>query len=131
MVTGQPREKALDMDKINLAEKLSLITDYWRPRIVGELNGQEVKLAKFRGTFIWHRHEREDELFLCLSGRFRIEFHDRSVELGAGELCIVPKGVEHRTSAEEEAHVLIFEPASTSNTGNVNDPEVTAPRIRI
>jgi mannose-6-phosphate isomerase-like protein (cupin superfamily) len=119
------------MDKVILSEKLSLISDHWKPRIVGELNGQEIKLVKFRGTFVWHHHENEDELFICLSGRFRIQFRDGFVELGAGELYIVPKGVEHRTSAEEEAHVLILEPIGTRNTGNVDDAEFTAPGIRI
>jgi mannose-6-phosphate isomerase-like protein (cupin superfamily) len=114
------------MNKVNLAEKLSQISDYWKPRILGELNGQELKLVKFRGTFVWHHHENEDELFLCLSGRLRIQLRDGSVELGAGELYIVPRGIEHRTSADEEAHVLIFEPIGTRNTGNVEDPELTA-----
>lgn len=82
---------------------------------------------KFQGTFVWHHHEREDELFLGIRGRFRIEFHDRSVEIGPGECIIVPRGVEHRTVADEEAHVLIFEPAETRNTGNVEDPAFTAP----
>ncbi len=115
------------MDTINLAEKLSLITEYWRPKVVGELNGQELKLVKFQRTFVWHHHEREDELFLGLQGRFRVEFRDRSVEVGPGELIIVPRGVEHRTAADEEAHVLLFEPAATRNTGNVEDAALTAP----
>ena len=118
-------------NKINLAEKLSQITDYWKPRILGELNGQELKLAKLRGTFIWHRHESEDELLLCLSGRLRIQFRDGSLELGAGELYIVPRGIEHRTSADEEAHVLVFEPIGTRNTGNVEDPQFTAVAVAI
>jgi mannose-6-phosphate isomerase-like protein (cupin superfamily) len=112
--------------KVNLAEKLSHIEDYWTPRIVGELNGQELKLVKFHGKFIWHTHEHEDELFLCLSGRLGIEFRDNAVELSAGELYIIPKGIEHRTFADEEAHVLIFEPIATRNTGDVEDPEFTA-----
>jgi mannose-6-phosphate isomerase-like protein (cupin superfamily) len=119
------------MGKVNLADKLSQIADHWKPRIVAEANGQEVKLVKFRGSFIWHQHEQEDELFLCLFGRFRIEFRDHSVELGAGELYVIPKGIEHRTSAEEEAHILIFEPIATRNTGNVEDPEFTARGIPI
>lgn len=119
------------MNKINLTEKLALINDHWKPRLVGELNGQEVKLVKFLGTFVWHQHEHEDELFLCLSGRLTIEFRDGSVELEAGELFIVPKGIEHRSSASEEAHVLIFEPMATSNTGNVDDPEFTASAVPI
>lgn len=115
------------MDKVNLAEKLGLITEHWRPKVVGELNGQEVKLAKFEGTFVWHHHEHEDELFLGLRGRFRVEFRDRAVEIGPGEFIIVPRGVEHRTVAEEEAAVLVFEPAATRNTGNVEHAEFTAP----
>jgi mannose-6-phosphate isomerase-like protein (cupin superfamily) len=115
------------MEKVNLTERLRLITEHWRPKVVGELNGQEVKLAKFKGTFVWHHHEQEDELFLGVRGRFRVEFPDRSVEIGPGELIIVPRGVEHRTVAEEEAEVLLFEPAATRNTGNVEHPEFTAP----
>jgi mannose-6-phosphate isomerase-like protein (cupin superfamily) len=105
------------MEKINLAEKLSSFSDHWNPRIVGELNGQHVKLAKFSGPFIWHQHEHEDELFMVVKGRFTMEFRDRSVELNEGEVLIVPRGVEHRPVAEEEVHVLLFEPASTVNTG--------------
>jgi mannose-6-phosphate isomerase-like protein (cupin superfamily) len=115
------------MDKVNLAEKLALITEHWRPKIVGELNGQEVKLVKFAGTFLWHHHEREDELFLGVRGRFKVEFRDRTIEVGPGEFVIVPHGVEHRTVAENEAEVLLFEPAATRNTGNVDDPQFTAP----
>ena len=115
------------MEKINLAEKLSLIAEHWRPKVVGELNQQEVKLVKFQGTFVWHHHDREDELFLGLRGRFRVEFRDHSVEVGPGELIIVPHGVEHRTVADEEVHVLLFEPAATRNTGDIEDPTFTAP----
>ncbi len=115
------------MEKVNLAEKLALIGEHWRPQVVGELNGQEVKLVKFEGTFVWHRHEREDELFLGIRGRFRVEFRDRSVEIGAGEFVIVPRGVEHRTVADQEAEVLVFEPAATRNSGDVVHPTLTAP----
>ncbi|MEX1113470.1 MAG: cupin domain-containing protein [Patescibacteria group bacterium] len=115
------------MDKVSLSAKLGLITEHWRPKVVGELNGQEVKLVKFKGTFVWHHHDQEDELFLGVSGRFRVEFRDREIELGPGEFIIVPRGVEHRTVAEEEAGVLVFEPAGTRNTGNVEHPEFTAP----
>jgi mannose-6-phosphate isomerase-like protein (cupin superfamily) len=107
------------MEKVNIAHKLSLFDDHWHPRIVGELNGQHVKLVKFVGPFIWHHHEREDELFLVVKGRFRMEFRDRSVWLEEGEFLIVPRGVEHRPVAEAEVHVVLFEPASTVNTGNV------------
>ena len=115
------------MDKVNLSEKLELITEHWRPKVVGELNGQEVKLVKFKGTFVWHHHDHEDELFLGVRGGFRVEFRDRAVEVGPGEFIIVPRGVEHRTVADEEAAVLVFEPAATRNTGNVEHPEFTAP----
>jgi mannose-6-phosphate isomerase-like protein (cupin superfamily) len=115
------------MEKVSLAEKLALIHEHWRPKVVGVLNGQEVKLVKFRGEFVWHHHEHEDELFLTVQGRFRVEFRDRVVELSPGEFLIVPRGVEHRTVADEEAHVLIFEPAATRNTGNVVDDVLTAP----
>ena len=107
------------MDKINLTEKLSLFDDYWHPRIVGELNGQHVKLAKLKGEFEWHHHEREDELFLVLKGRLTIKLRDRDVLLEEGECVVVPRGVEHKPVAEEEAHILLFEPATTLNTGNV------------
>lgn len=109
------------MDKINLREKFELINAYWQPKIVGELNGQHVKLAKFQGEFVWHHHENEDELFLVVRGRFRMEFRDRHVWVEEGEILIVPCGVEHRPVAEEEVHVLLFEPATTLNTGNVQN----------
>ena len=115
------------MEKVNLYEKLGQVTEYWRPKIVGELNGQEVKLVKFKGEFVWHQHEREDELFLGLRGHFRVEFRDRTMELGPGEFVIVPRGVEHRSASDGEAEVMLFEPASVSNTGNVVDPVFTAP----
>lgn len=107
------------MDKVNLAEKLTHIDAYWSPRLVAELNGQHVRLAKVKGEFVWHQHESEDELFLVLRGRLVIELRDRRVELGEGDLFVVPRGVEHRPVAEEEVHLLLFEPASTRNTGNV------------
>jgi mannose-6-phosphate isomerase-like protein (cupin superfamily) len=106
---------------INLAEKLGLISEYWSPRIVGELNGQYVKLAKFKGDFVWHRHDAEDEMFLVVKGRLAIELRDRTVELTEGEFFVVPRGVEHKPVAEEEVHALLFEPAATLNTGNVRN----------
>lgn len=115
------------MTKINLAEKLSLIREYWRPRVVGELNGQEVKLVRIKGEFVWHRHDNADEMFLGVEGRFNLEFKDRVVEIGPGDLIVVPRGVEHRPVAVEEAAVLLFEPAGTRNTGNVEHPDLTAP----
>jgi len=113
--------------RIKLAEKFRLIREHWRPKTVGELNGQEIKLVKFKGNFVWHHHTNEDELFLVWRGRFRVEFRDHAVELSEGEFLIVPRGVEHRTVADEEVEVLIFEPASTRNTGNVHDEKFTAP----
>jgi mannose-6-phosphate isomerase-like protein (cupin superfamily) len=106
------------MDKVNLAKKLQLFREHWKPKIVGELNGQQVKLVKFRGPFVWHYHEHEDEMFLVVKGKFRMEFRDREYWLKEGEFLVVPRGVEHRPVAEEEAHILLFEPASTLNTGN-------------
>lgn len=107
------------MDKVNLSEKLARFTAHWQPKIVGELNGQHVKLVKFQGEFVWHSHEHEDELFLVVRGRFRMELRDRTIELNEGELLIVPRGVEHRPMAVEEVAVLLFEPAGTLNTGNL------------
>ncbi|MDQ3580661.1 MAG: cupin domain-containing protein [Pseudomonadota bacterium] len=109
------------MEKVNLAEKLARFDERWSPRIVGELNGQHVKLVKLEGPFIWHRHRDADELFLVLEGRLRIELRDGAVDLEEGELVIVPAGVEHRPIAEDECHVLLFEPAGTLNTGDVRD----------
>jgi mannose-6-phosphate isomerase-like protein (cupin superfamily) len=107
------------MQKVNLREKLSLFETHWDPKIVGELNGQHLKLVKFQGEFTWHHHEREDEMFLVVQGEFDMHFRDRIVQLAEGEFIIVPRGVEHRPVAATECHVLLFEPASTLNTGNV------------
>jgi mannose-6-phosphate isomerase-like protein (cupin superfamily) len=106
------------MNKISLADKFSRFTEHWSPKVVAALNGQHVKLVKFRGEFVWHQHEAEDELFLVVRGGFRMEFRDRHVDLREGELIVVPRGVEHRPVAAEEVSVLLFEPASTLNTGN-------------
>jgi mannose-6-phosphate isomerase-like protein (cupin superfamily) len=108
-------------DKVNLTQKLSQIHEHWKPHIAGELNGQLVKLVKFRGEFVWHHHENEDEMFLVVKGQFRIEFRDRTVALEEGEFIIVPRGVEHKPVADEECWILLFEPASTLNTGNVEN----------
>lgn len=113
--------------KVNLEERFRRIGEAWRPKLVGTLNGQAVKLAKLEGAFVWHRHENEDELFLVVGGRLRIEFREGSVDLGPGEMLVVPRGVEHRPVAEPEARVLLFEPLGTRNTGDVEDPRFTAP----
>jgi mannose-6-phosphate isomerase-like protein (cupin superfamily) len=109
------------MQKVNVAEKFAGIPEAWKPRIAGELNGQMVKLGKFKGEFVWHHHENEDELFFVVKGRFRMELRDRNIWLEEGEFLVVPRGVEHRPVAEQEAWVLLFEPASTLNTGNVQN----------
>ena len=108
----------MSVDKIVLAEKFARFSEHWKPKIIGELNGQHVKLAKFQGEFIWHHHQHEDELFLVVHGSFRMEFRDRTVTVGEGEMLIVPRGVEHRPVADEEVWVMLFEPAGTLNTGN-------------
>lgn len=115
------------MREVNLPAKFAAFSDHWRPKVVGELNGQEVKVVKFQGEFVWHTHDDADELFLVWRGHMRVEFRDRTVELGPGEFLIVPRGVEHRTAADEEAEVVLFEPAGTRNTGDVVDAELTAP----
>jgi len=117
----------MGVDKINLTDKFEAFSEHWQPRIVAELNGQEVKVVKIRGEFPWHHHETEDEMFLVWKGRIVLEFRDRKVELGPGEALVVPAGVEHRPVAEEEAEILLFEPADVRNTGNVEDEKFTAP----
>ena len=118
------------MEKVNLPEKFGLFTEHWSPKIAGQLNGQQIKLVRFLGTFVWHHHENEDELFFVVKGRFRMEFRDRHVWLEEGEFLIVPRGIEHRPVADEEAQVLLFEPASTLNTGNVRN-ERTKERLEM
>jgi len=113
------------VNKVSLSGKLAQFSEPWRPKIVGELNGQQVKLVKFQGECVWHQHELEDELFLVVKGRFRMDFRDRSEWIEEGEFVIVPRGVEHRPVAEDEASVLLFEPASTLNTGDVIDARLT------
>ena len=107
------------MSKVNIPEKFSKITEYWNPHIAAELNGQYVKLVKVNGEFVFHHHEHEDEMFLVVKGRFRMDFRDRHEWIGEGEFIVVPRGVEHRPVAEEECWIVLFEPASTLNTGNV------------
>jgi mannose-6-phosphate isomerase-like protein (cupin superfamily) len=113
--------KAGMIGKVNVAEKFKAISDYWNPRIVGDANGQLVKLVKLKGEFVWHHHENEDEMFLIVKGTLKIEFRDKNVLLEEGEFLVVPRGVDHRPVAQEEAHVLLFEPESTLNTGNVRN----------
>jgi len=109
------------MEKVNINEKFSQFSDHWNPRIIGELNGQQVKAAKLKGEFIWHHHEQEDELFLVTKGKLKMEFRDKTVEINEGEFIIVPRGIEHKPIAEEEVELLLFEPASTLNTGNLEN----------
>jgi mannose-6-phosphate isomerase-like protein (cupin superfamily) len=109
------------MDKVNLLEKFSLFSDHWSPKVAGELNGQQVKLVKFEGEFVWHHHDNEDELFFVVKGNFDMHFREKVVRLNEGEFLIVPRGVEHKPVAEKEVWVMLFEPASTLNTGNVID----------
>jgi mannose-6-phosphate isomerase-like protein (cupin superfamily) len=109
------------MEKINIHEKLSQFSDHWHPRIIGELNGQHVKAVKLKGEFIWHHHEQEDEMFLVIKGKLKMEFREKTVEVNEGEFIIVPRQVEHRPVSDEEVHILLFEPDSTVNTGNVNN----------
>lgn len=118
-------------DKLDLTDAFARIQEHWRPRVAAELNGQELKLAKFRGTFVWHSHADADELFLVWRGTMRLEFRDRVMELTAGQIAVVPRGIEHRTSADEEVEVLLLEPANTRNTGDVIDPVYTAPRTAL
>ena len=106
------------MDKINLAEKLSLFEDYWNPRVVADLNGQQVKLVKFLGEFVWHQHENEDEMFFVLKGKLDMELRDKTITIGPNEFLVVPRGTEHRPVAREEVWVMLFEPDTTLNTGN-------------
>ena len=118
-------------DKVNLEEKFSLFRSHWQPKIVGELNGQHVKLVRFQGEFVWHKHDAEDEMFLVLGGEFDMELRDRTVRLREGEFLIVPKGVEHRPVAEKEARVMLFEPVSTVNTGDSGGPRTVSSPERI
>ena len=109
------------MNKVNISEKLAQFIDFYNPRIVGELNGQHVKAVKLKGDFVWHHHEKEDELFFVIKGNLKMEFREKTVEVNPGEFIIVPRGVEHRPVAEDEVHILLFEPDSTLNTGNVDN----------
>jgi len=112
--------KEKQLNKVNLSEKFSLINNYWDPKIVGELNNQYVKIAKLKGEFVWHHHEKEDELFMVIKGHLTIKLRDSNIELNEGEFYIIPRGVEHMPVAEDEVHVLMFEPQTTVNTGNAD-----------
>lgn len=112
------------MEKVNISQKLSMFSDYWNPKIVGELNGQHVKLAKLKGEFVWHKHDDEDELFFVIKGSLKMEYRDKTITINENEFLIVPKGVEHRPVADEEVSVMLFEPATTLNTGDM-DGELT------
>ena len=118
----------MSAERINLDDKFSLFTEHWRPKVIARLNGQDVRIVKVKGEFPWHFHEKEDEFFLVWEGVFRVEFRDRIVDLRKGECVVVPRGIEHRTCADEEAQVLIFEPSEVLNTGNVRDETFTAPQ---
>lgn len=115
------------MKKIGLDQKFGLFMERWRPKVIANVNGQEVKIVKVKGEFPWHHHEEANEFFLVWKGTFRVEFRDHSVSLGPGECVLVPRGVEHRTCADDEAQIVCFEPAGTVNTGNVSDATYTAP----
>jgi mannose-6-phosphate isomerase-like protein (cupin superfamily) len=111
----------MKIEKRNLEEKLNLISEYYKPKIAGELNDNYIKLAKFKGEFIWHKHENEDELFIILKGNLLIKFHDKEIKVSEGEFIVIPKGVEHKPVANKEVHLLLIEPKSTLNTGNIEN----------
>lgn len=119
------------MEKVNLAEKLSLFSDHFNPRIAGELNGQQVKLVKFKGEFVWHHHENEDELFYVIKGSFDMHLRDKVITVNEGEFLIMPRGIEHKPVAKEEVEIMLFEPATTLNTGNITDSELTKTNLSI
>ena len=111
----------MEIEKVNIAEKLSQVRNCWDPHIVGQLNGQHVKLVKSNGEFVWHKHDHEDEMFLIIDGNFTMELRDKRVKVKPGEFIIIPRGVEHRPVSDGKAHILLFEPAGTLNTGNVKN----------
>jgi len=111
----------MKIEKVNIEEKLSRINDYWNPRIIGELNGQQVKVTKLKGEFVWHKHDSEDEMFFIIKGELEMQLREGSINIKPGEFIIIPKGMEHRPVARDEVHLILFEPASTLNTGNVRN----------
>jgi mannose-6-phosphate isomerase-like protein (cupin superfamily) len=130
-MTSPSPDPARSPDKVNLADKLSRFSEHYQPKIVGELNGQHVKLVKFQGEFVWHSHEAEDEMFLVLKGAFDMQFRDRTVRIGEGEFLVVPRGVEHCPKAEDEVSIMLFEPAGTLNTGDAGGAMTVAEPERI
>jgi len=119
------------VDKVNLAEKLSLFSEHWSPKIVGEVQGMDVKIAKLKGEFVWHKHDEQDEMFFIIKGRLLLKFRDRDVWLNEGEFIVVPRGVEHLPVAEEEVHLMMIEPQGTLNTGNVQNERTVADLQRL
>jgi mannose-6-phosphate isomerase-like protein (cupin superfamily) len=119
----------MSIEKVNLADKLAQFSEHWSPKIVGELNGQHVKLAKLKGEFVWHHHNDEDELFYVVKGKLKIELREKTIHLSQGEFCIIPKGIEHKPVAENEVEVMLFEPASTLNTGDKKQSEFTKEKL--
>ncbi len=115
----------MSIEKINIESKLNLFHDYWNPRVVGKLNGQSVKLVKFKGEFIWHSHDNEDEMFLVIHGEFSMELRDKTLTISKGDFIIIPKGTQHRPVAQHEVHVMLFEPEATLNTGSAIDSDLT------
>ena len=115
----------MPIQKINIKEKFDVFSDYWNPRVVGKLNGQLVKLVKFKGEFVWHKHDHEDEMFLIINGEFNMELRDKTLTISKGDFIIIPKGTEHRPVANNEVHVMLFEPESTLNTGNSVGSDLT------
>jgi mannose-6-phosphate isomerase-like protein (cupin superfamily) len=115
----------MEIEKINIREKLDSFNDYWNPKVAGKLNGQLIKLVKFKGEFIWHKHDQEDEMFLVIEGEFNMELKDKKIFLTKGDFIIIPKGTEHRPVALQEVHVMLFEPETTLNTGGITDSNYT------
>ncbi len=119
----------MEIEKVNIREKLESFIDYWNPRIAGKLNGQLIKMVKFKGEFIWHKHEKEDEMFLVIDGEFNMELKDKTILLSKGDFIIIPKGTEHRPVALHEVHVMLFEPETTLNTGDITDSNYTRHKL--